>query len=189
MSAREVILEIYNMIAPYIVFGAINHLLVTAFSFLTTDRDGDKRTGFWGVVRTILIVPMGLMYLVDIIFFSITVNLFDTLKNFERTNPGMFKSENKDKTKEYIETQNKIYELEKELESKKDTIKSMNEQKWKEREQVSEWLEQKNDLIERLTNRVQELENQMGIDSGFDEEREERIRKLVMEKIHGKGAE
>lgn len=77
-------------------FLAVNHIVVTGYNFLTTDCDGEPRTGFVGVLRVILFIPMMVLGFLDLIY-RVTANLFDTMEEEERKRPGYFKSRNEEK--------------------------------------------------------------------------------------------
>ena len=149
---------------------------------------------FFGWIFAILILFSYLYY--KTIGTVIATPAIDDFKKYKEDEKERFEKYNKEKERRISEQDAIIHrktkenlELQKQIKEKEKHISELNEKDKADRQKISGWINEKNDLIERLTNRVQELEDQIGIDSGFDEEREERIRKLVMEKIHGKGTE
>ena len=76
---------------------AINHIIVTGYRFLTTDCDGDPRTGFVGFLRIILFIPMLILQLLDFIYiWSLRICLIRWKKE-NGCSPGILKVTTKKK--------------------------------------------------------------------------------------------
>ena len=161
MSAYDVVLGWIYKITPYIVFGGICHFLVTAYFFFTRDQDGDKRTGFWGVIRVVFFVPMIILYYCDCIFYGLTVGLFDTLMKFEKNDPGLFKSRDKNKTELLREERNKNLKLEEEVRNLKRKIDEINIFYNECEDESTRIIVRKNETIAKLEKRIYELENEL----------------------------
>ena len=149
---------------------------------------------FFGFVFGILILYSHLYY--KIIGRLIAIPAIEDFEEYKKKEKTRVEKYYKDKERKILQQASEITRITEENEDLKNIIKeyeveikTIKNNAKKDQETVAKWIMVKNETMDALTSRIQELEKQLGIDSKFDPKKEERIRKRVMEKIHGKGTE
>lgn len=191
---------IFEWLAKIFLYATL--LYLAAILYVKVIVDGMDMPGWRGKLCEVFNGLLGWAFAILILFSYlyyktigrvIAIPAIDDFNDYKRKEDERIKRCNREKEKKISEQSaiiNRItkenIELRKRIKEKEACINTINDSRQIERETVSRWIKEKNELNKLLTSRVQELEDRLGIDNGFDKERNDRIRQLVMDKIYGK---